>query len=140
MKKGTVFLLIILILLTGCSNTSEDEAEERITNSVVSIGAVDSEKDRFEKQKLTYELTIANADNVRIVDTVNVIPAKVIKDRLIETKNLGVKYKQDKIEINGEIIFDLSDLTKKEITRFEPYIKGIQFIGDNNNEYLLLNR
>ncbi|PWU69432.1 hypothetical protein [Gracilibacillus dipsosauri] len=135
MKKVIVFLLASFIILTGCSSTSENDREQRIINSEVSIGTVESEH----KQKLTYEITIANEDDVSVVDTVNVIPSMNIKDRLIETKKQDIKYNKDTIEINGEIIFDSKGLSKEEITTFEPYIKGLQFVGDNNKEYLLVN-
>lgn len=70
---------------------------QRITNSMVSIGAVNSEQHQ------------------------------------------SIKYSQDTIIINGEIVFDSKGLRKKEITNFEPYIKGLQYIGDNNEKYFLVN-
>ncbi|WP_085994227.1 hypothetical protein [Oceanobacillus senegalensis] len=139
MKKSIVILLTVFILLTGCSHTDEEKNGQRITDSVISIGAVESESSNFDKQKLTFEITIENADDVRIVDSVHVIPSMNVKDRVIETKKQGITYNQDTIEMNGEIIFDSRGLTKEEMTNFEPYIKGLQFIGDNNKEYLLVN-
>lgn len=135
MKKGVTFLLIAIILLTGCSSKSEKISEQRIINSEVLISDFKSEH----KQKLTYEITIANEDDVGIVDLVDVIPSMNIKDRLIETKKRGIKYNKGIIKVSGEFVFDTVGLSKEEILHFEPYIKGIQFIGDNNEEYLLVN-
>ncbi len=125
-------------MLTGCSITSEKDKEQRITVSAVSIGAVEPEQSNFDKQKLTYEITVANEDDISIVHTVNVIPSMDIKERLIEIKKQGIKYNEDTIEINGEIIIDSKGLTKEEIANL-AHIKGLQFIGDNNKEYLLVN-
>ncbi|MBP3951678.1 hypothetical protein [Bacillus suaedae] len=140
MNKYLFLLVSVMLISTGCSAASEDENEQKIMDYMTSIGSVNLDQDKNDMQKLTYELTIANADDINIVDEVNVIPAKLIQDRLIETTRQGISYHQNTIDINGEIVFDSRGLSKEEITNFEPLIKGVQFIGDNNKEYLLINK
>ncbi|WP_100404289.1 hypothetical protein [Bacillus solitudinis] len=140
MRKFIFLLTLVMFFMAECSSANEDEKQQRIIDYTASIGAVNSEQDNFEKQKLKYEITLANEDDISIVDSPSVIPAKLIHDRLVETVRQGIEYNQDTIVINGEIIFDSRGLSKEEITNFEPLIKGLQFIADNNVEYLLLIR
>lgn len=139
MKKCFFLILSVLFLVTGCSSTNNEDKQQRITKSEATVEKVTPEKENAEKQRLRYEITIANEDDVRIVDSVNVIPAKKLQEHLGETVNKGIEYKEEYIKLHGVIILESNKLTKEDISRSKPYIKGLQFIGDNNKEYLLVN-
>lgn len=131
------FLLIGIFVIAGCSN--EDNAKNlKITNSKVSIGAVNSDTANVEKQKLTYDITIKNPIDIRVVDDYEIIPAKIINDQVISWEQKGIEYNEKTIELTGNVIFSSKGLTKKQIAHFNPLIKGVQFISDNNEEYILL--
>lgn len=112
--KKYFFLLIIMFLVAGCSSTNNKEKQQRITKSKVIIEEVTSEKENTEKQRLEYEFTIANEDDIRIVDSVNVIPARILQEHLVGTIKKGIEYNEDNIKLNGVIIFESKKLTKEE--------------------------
>ncbi|WP_430787430.1 hypothetical protein VBD025_16435 [Virgibacillus flavescens] len=135
MKKYVAFFVLSIIVLTGCTDSNAEEKQLTITNNVVSIGAVKTQQK--DTQKLTYEVTIGNTGDLQVVGEADVLLTKLIKDRIIERENQGISYSGDSITLTGEVVFDTKGLTKKELDEFHPFVKGVQFIGDNNTEYLI---
>lgn len=131
-----IVVILLCITLLGCSNGEEDQQIE-ITSSAVSIGAVFPDQVKMDDRKLTYKIVMQNPDKIRVVDTVDVILTKIIKDRIIKIQSESIHYNDEQsITISGEIIFDARGLTKEEISQYD-FLQGVQFIGDDNVEYFL---
>lgn len=126
-------------MITGCNNESltQESEEMQMVDSHISI--VGNEENR---RVIIYDVTISNPDGIRIVDvmdsSVDVIFAKVLKDRIEEIKSSSLEYNESGIKISGEISVTWMGITQEELSHFEPIIKAVQFIGDDNKEYLIL--
>jgi hypothetical protein len=130
-----MIFIVLFITVSGCSNEAEDRDIE-ISSSSVSIGAVFPGQEGMD-QKLTYSIVMKNPDSISIVDSVDVILTKIIKDRIIKIQSQSIHYDdQGTINISGEVILDMRGLTKEEISQYN-FLKGVQFIGDDNVEYFL---
>lgn len=138
MKYYLITFIVIFFTTSGCTNKTEDrDIDLYISSSSASIGAVLPEQKDIYNQKLTYSIVMQNPDRISVVDNVDVILTKLLKDRVINIQSEGIQY-DDKgtIIISGEAIFDARGLSKEEISQFD-LLKSIQFIGDNNKEYFL---
>lgn len=131
-----MIFIVLFITVSGCSNEAEDRDIE-ISSSSVSIGAVFPGQEGMDNQKLTYSIVMKNPDSISIVDSVDVILTKIIKDRINKIQSQSIHYDdQGTINISGEVILDMRGLTKEEISQYN-FLKGVQFIGDDNVEYFL---
>ncbi|TYP74531.1 hypothetical protein [Paenibacillus methanolicus] len=108
-----------------------------ILSSSFSVGAVSSEQTDWLSQKLTYSIVIQNPERIGMVDDADVILSTIIKDKVERLSSERIQ-DDDKgtITISGEVIFDARGMTKEEISQFN-LLKGVQFMGDDNREYLL---
>lgn len=131
-----ICFVFVVVTISGCQSKGENQTIE-ISNFLVGIGSVDSTEQNAINQKLTYEIQIHNPKGIRIVDNVDVIFSKFIKDRITRIQSESISYNAGTIEITGEVIFDAWGLTKEEIAKYDPFVRGVQFLGDDNNEYFL---
>ena len=136
--KKILTLLALLFLTAGCSNitsTNEENTGLRIAGTSTSIGGVG---ESFDKQKLNYEVTIINKENISIIDdSIEIDLTDWINEKLIEQEITEKRFDEDKIIVIGYVIFDSKDLTKKEIIENEPFINGIKVRTNNDEEVLI---
>ncbi|MGM0379077.1 MAG: hypothetical protein ACQEQE_04970 [Bacillota bacterium] len=130
--KKIILIFILAVLLVGCVNNDVTNRQEGLTinSTKSSIGKVDETTD---KQRFRYSIIITNNDksDFEIISVKPILSNEFEKlaildnHKLILNKNI---LKGESLEINGEIIFNSSDLTKKEILDLEPFIKEFEII------------
>ena len=127
-----------LSLFAGCSNITaknEENTDLRIAGTSTSIGGVG---ETIDKQKLNYEVTIINKENISIIDdSIEIVLTDWINEKLIEQEITEKRFDEDKIIVKGYVIFDSKDLTKKDIIENEPFINGIKIRTKNEKELLI---
>ncbi|MEF3305716.1 hypothetical protein [Paenibacillus sp. GYB003] len=134
--KYIVVLMVLCFAASGCSKEAEDRSVE-ISRSSVSVGAVFTGEEGMDNQKLAYSIVMNNPNNISIVGSADVIFTKNIKERITRIQYESVHYDdRGTITIAGEIIYDARGLTKDEVSQYD-FLKGVQFIGDDNVEYFL---
>jgi uncharacterized protein YcfL len=136
MKKWIPLLLLLALVLVGCSQnqTTKDQPFE-IIGSGTGIGGVDQ---TFDKQKLTFNISIANKDKLAIKeDSIKIVLSDWTKKRLLENKLTEVKSEKDTITVKGYVIFDSKGLSKDEIMKQEPLIQGVEITTKSGKESLV---
>ncbi|MFC4389064.1 hypothetical protein ACFOZ1_14875 [Gracilibacillus marinus] len=61
----------------------------------------------------------------------------IFNGTIINVSNQSLEYKEEELIVSGEITYNVAGLSKEELSNHKSYIKAIQFIGDDNVEYLL---
>ncbi|HET7578122.1 MAG TPA: hypothetical protein VFK33_02490 [Bacillales bacterium] len=136
MKIKIALVLIVFFIMVGCSS-EQDIKNIKISNAKISIDAV-KDTTNAETQKFTYDITIQNPADLHVVNDYDLIPAKIIKDQMVDWHRKGIEYNDKTIELTGTGTFSTKGLPKSEMTHFAPLIKGVQFVADDHKEYLLL--
>ncbi|MDQ0232610.1 hypothetical protein [Metabacillus malikii] len=133
-----LMMLVMLILFTGCSNMTtknEENTDLLISDALTSIGGVN---ESFDRQKLSYEITIINKGNVPIIDdSIKVILTEWINEKLIEHEITEKRFNEDNIIVKGYVVFDSKGLTKNDIVENKSYINGINIETMNGKEILI---
>lgn len=133
-----LMMLVMLILFTGCSNMTtknEENTDLLISDALTSIGGVN---ESFDRQKLSYEITIINKGNVPIIDdSIKVILTEWINEKLIEHEITEKRFNEDNIIVKGYVVFDSKGLTKNDIVANKSYINGINIETMNGKEILI---
>ena len=122
MKKLLSVILVlslIVIPITGCSNGDQSTAPILDANfNVIDQGSTIVVEDNSESdfEIISIKPILSNEfEKLTILDNHKLIlNKKILKDK--------------SLEINGEIIFKTSDLTKKEILDLQPFIKEFEVI------------
>ena len=130
--KKIILVFILTLFLVGCVNNNVKNTKEGLTinSTTSSIGKVDKTTD---KQRFRYSITITNNDksDFEIISVKPILSNKFEKLTILDNHKLILNkkiLKGESLEINGEIIFKSSDLTKKEILDLEPFIKEFEII------------
>jgi hypothetical protein len=132
--KGIIAVLVLsmLIVFTGCSKDSAQEDTALVVVSMSSgIGGIEGEKDSFERQRFSYELTLYNGEAEEVyVSWVEPILGEEFQKKTESndnkiTINKLIQSKQA-LNIKGEIIFNTKGLTKEEIMKLEPFVKDVK--------------
>ena len=130
--KKIILIFILTVLLIGCVNNNVTNETEGLTinSTTSSIGKVDETRD---KQKFRYSIIITNNDEsgIEIISVKPILSNELKKLSILKNYKLVVDKhvsSGESLEINGEIIFRTSDLTKKEILDLEPFIKEFEII------------
>lgn len=144
-KKSTliifIFILFIFTFFMGCnskSSQSQVKSGLKIYNWSSGLGGV-NEND-LDKTRFSYSINITNENEKTILikniePSVNeTIKSKILSKETVVTVNKDIK-PNETIEINGEIIIDTKGLTKSDILKFEPFIKGIKILTEETIEF-----
>ncbi|MDQ0232703.1 hypothetical protein [Metabacillus malikii] len=133
-----LMMLVMLILFTGCSNMTtknEENTDLLISDALTSISGVN---ESFDRQNLSYEITIINKGNVPIIDdSIKVILTEWINEKLIEHEITEKRFNEDNIIVKGYVVFDSKGLTKNDIVENKSYINGINIETMNGKEILI---
>jgi hypothetical protein len=136
--KKIFVLLLTLLLFAGCSNTTPEKEENkglRIIGAMTSMGGVDG---TFDKQKLIYEFTISNKENLEVIEeSIEIVLTNWTNEKLIENEVTERRFNEDNIIVKGYVIFDSKDLTKQDIVENEPFIDGVKISTKNDEEIFI---
>lgn len=142
MKKKTVniifvmVLMVILLLVTACT---EKEPLNRVGIEIAginsSIGVVGDKVDDFETQSFQYTITLSNneATDIKIVSISPILSEEFLERVITEDTTIQVNktiFKENYLNVSGEIIFDAKGLSKEQIIDLEPFINGIKIIEE----------
>jgi hypothetical protein len=140
MKKISILLVVILLIISGCSNSKTENDENKgldISNFQSGIGAID-DTSTFDKQKFSYDITISNPEKMKVnEDSIKIVLTDWIKGKQIENKITKLSFDTEGIVIKGYIIFDSKGLDKKEIVIHQPFIDGISVVTDEGEEIFI---
>ncbi len=123
----TAALILVLIFTAGCAQAQQSCKGLQISSMNSAIGAV--EPDRIDKQRMSYSINLCNdSDQETYISFVEPLLATEINGRLLSgDTRVEVKKKvsaRDSIVVEGEFIFDSTDLSKQDIIAMEPIISG----------------
>src|ERR1700748_2222956 len=128
MKKIILYLGIILLTISGCSN-SKTEDVLNINNIQSGIGSID-ETDTH-KQKFSYTITLSNKEKIEIKSkSIEIVLTHWIKKNQIEEKITEITFNPESIIIKGYVIFNSNGETKREIVSHEPFIDGVNVVTE----------
>ena len=143
MKKFNSFIMITLLALSlfGCSQErNESRSDFSINNWISSIGAVDeSGVDIFEEQRFSYTLYLTS-ETGKLHEVKSLEP--IFFDNVLEQTTANdpphLNMENDRIEVQGSIVFDAKGLTKEQIIeRYDPFINALNVILEDNTEHLV---
>jgi hypothetical protein len=128
MRKTILWIFILIALMTSsCSPALAPSAGIRITDVMVAIGGAEGSVDQ---QVISYEVTLQNAtQNDVILHWLEPVLSEKISDRLVDDslrvsveKTLGAN---SSLIVAGQFRVDSSDVTKEQITSWEPFFKDM---------------
>ena len=131
MKKRIVSILIAVLLLTGCSPSSNTNTDTRsggiqIIQMDTSIGGSEGNANQ---QVISYHLTLYNGESVNIVvHWIEPVLVGKLSERVIESDTRVQVEKtiapNSSLEVSGKFTFETKGATKAEITSWEPLFTG----------------
>lgn len=140
MKKIILFLGIILLTISGCSNSTTEDVENKgleISNMQSGIGAMD-DTNTFDKQKFSYDITISNKEKMELKEeSIEIVFTDWIKQNQIEDKITEITFDTESIIIKGYVTFNTKGLNKQEIVNHQPFIDGVKVVTEAEEEIFL---
>lgn len=140
MKKIIIFLGIIILIISGCSNSTKEDVKNKgleINNMQSGIGAID-DTDTFDKQKFSYDITISNKEKMEVKEeSIEIVLTDWIKQNQIEDKITEITFDTESIIIKGYVTFNTKGLNKKEIVNHQPFIDGVKVVTEAEEEIFL---
>jgi hypothetical protein len=132
MKKYTIGIVLIVLLLTACipqisADPAENESDLRITGMVTSLGG---EPDNFEQGIFNYTVTITNnSGQQKTITGVEPILAEQAAARLQGTSEQAVDLEIEPHgygSVSGTLQFNFEGLSKADIEAFGPLVEGFR--------------
>jgi len=130
-------ILVILLLLAGCKGQVQLQQENglQIHNLSTAIGAVDSSNS--DEQKVSYSFSITNSSNAEVyIKSTEPIVSDPVKEKILSgTTSLDVNKSvqaNSTIQLTGELRLNTKGLSKSDIVKLEPMIKGFDVITEQN--------
>ncbi len=120
-------LILLLVGTVGCAEPQQSSQGLQICSMTSTMGAVDP--DQSDEQRLSFTVNLCNdSDEDIYISFIEPLLSADINGRIISgDTRVEVKKKVtagDSIGIDGEFIFDSSDLSKQDIIAMEPIITG----------------
>lgn len=135
--QATCLFLLALFFVASVYSHQEKKQELRISGFSRGIGAVNPGQTDLDVQKLTYRIMLSNPNRIQIVDTVEVVPSRFLKERVVQDLRQTLEYNDPTtITISGEIVFDAKGLSKEDVAG-ERMLTAVQFKGDDHADYFL---
>lgn len=128
MRKTILWIFtLIALMLSSCSPAIAPSAGIRITNVSEAVGGAEGSAGQ---QVVSYKVTLQNATQndlvLRWIEPVlpEKVSARLVDDspRVSVDKTLGAN---SSLIVDGQFRFDASGMTKEQIARWEPLIKGV---------------
>ncbi len=135
------FLLIVILIslainLLACSaNINKKENNIEIVGMSSSMGGVEGELDNFNKQEISYEISLKNNqnDDIYIKTITPVLNSEFLKlvenDKVTIEVNKSVKSNKT-IQIKGKIIFNAEGMSKEDIIEMQPFFTKIRVVQE----------
>ena len=128
-------MLLALIVLTIAGYTYSKT--EGVTNKglqisymQLGIGSI-SGTETFDKQRLSYDITISNAEKTELKrESVEIVFTDWIERQQLENKITEITFDNESIIIKGYVIFDTKGLNKEQIISHEPFLDGVSVVTD----------
>lgn len=140
MKKISIlFLLILMLVIFGCSNNTLDKDDDiYVMNGSIAYGT--AENSGLEKTKVNYMMTITGLkENVNNIEAQQPLINPDYEELLLENgphNSNFVNRDESYLEITGSFVFSTEGKTKEEINEMDLF-KGIEIIDKDNNTYVL---
>jgi|WetSurMetagenome_2_1015567.scaffolds.fasta_scaffold763013_1 hypothetical protein len=132
MKKRIVSILIAVLLLTGCSVSSNTNARPQGIQIIQMDTSIGGSEGNANQQVISYDFTLYNGESVDIVVhwiepvLVGQLSERVINgDRRVQVEKTVSP--NSSLEITGKFTFETKGATKAEITSWEPIFTGFNF-------------
>ncbi len=142
MKKRRLTALLgisifLSLLMTGCNtfycrSDKDSQTGLQIYSKTTSLGSIDN---NFDTQRFSYSIYLTNEDSkkqyVKWIEPVlgDSFAKRVTNQDLKVNVNKPIEANET-IEIEGELVFDSSDLSKQDIFDLEPYITDIKVVSE----------
>ncbi len=122
-------VILLLVFTAGCAESQQSSKGLQISSMTSAMGSVDP--DKFDEQKLSFTINLCNdSDQDTYISFLEPLLTADINGRIISgDTRVEVKKKvaaSDSIGVDGEIVFDSSDLSKQDIIAMEPIITGFR--------------
>lgn len=138
MKQFLLLLSIFLLVASGCSNAKSTVDVNNGLKLGMYHSALGSTDGTFNQQKLTYDITISNKNNVKLREnSFNLVYSAWVKQNKVDSKITDKTINDKNIEIKGYVVFNTKGMTKKEIAAKEPFIKGINVVTAKGSKLFL---
>ncbi|MFS1512658.1 hypothetical protein VQL36_09500 [Chengkuizengella sp. SCS-71B] len=114
MKNKSIWVLILIILLTACA---EEERSIGIVDQTMSLSY-----ENEDIQKLSFSFIVNSSQKIKTVklDIVN-----EIKNRLMETNIEILKMDEYHYNLKGFLLINTEDMSKEDIVSFDTFINNI---------------
>ena len=139
MKKFMVLISVVLLIVTGCTTTYQPNTD---SNAGMELGTVatgmGSTDGTFNKQKLTYDITINNPNKLKIKEKLpKPVLTKWTKQNVLEKKVTKRTFNDKSFEVKGYIIIHTQDMGKKDINKKSPFIKGVEVVDHSGKKHFV---
>ncbi|MCA1322037.1 hypothetical protein LC085_19305 [Bacillus tianshenii] len=126
--KGFIISVVMAILLGGCISEPQtvEPLEVKITDTAFSFEG----NEENGHQLMTYDITMSHSEGMTInVDSVEPLIAGWIEERIVEHDILELETLKDNLlRIKGTVLFDSSELSKKEMQELASQDESVQGI------------